>query len=174
MNYNLGGNFDSRINLNLREDKGYTYGAYTGFSGGPELGSFRFSSEINKDATALAITEVISELENYSSVGMTEDEFEYMQSAIGQRDALNYETPSAKLGLVAQILRYDLPLDYRKQQQAQLKETGLETLNALASDLINPEHMAIVVVGDIEKLKPQLESLGMPIIILDQEGALAE
>jgi zinc protease len=174
MNYNLGGNFDSRINLNLREDKGYTYGAYTGFSGGPELGSFRFSSEINKDATALAITEVISELENYSSVGMTEDEFEYMQSAIGQRDALNYETPSAKLGLVAQILRYDLPLDYRRQQQAQLKETGLETLNALASDLINPERMAIVVVGDIEKLKPQLESLGMPIIILDQEGALAE
>ncbi len=174
MNFNLGGTSESRIYLNLREDKGYTYGARTGFSGGRELGSFRFSSEINKDATADAIREVLTELESYSADGMTEEEYEHMQNAIGQRDALNYETPGAKLGLLAQVLRYDLPLDYRKQQQSLLKETGRETLNELAAKLIDPDNLAIIVVGDIDLIQPQIEQLGMAIKILDEEGELIQ
>ena len=174
MNFNLGGTSESRIYLNLREDKGYTYGARTNFSGGRELGSFRFSSEINKEATTAAITEVLTELESYSSDGMTEEEYQHMQNAIGQRDALNYETPGAKLGLLAQVLRYDLPLDYRKQQQSLLKETGRETLNELAAKLIDPDKLAIVVVGDLEAIRPEIEQLGMPVKLLDEEGILIE
>ena len=170
MNFNLGGTFDSRINLNLREEKGYTYGIFSGFNGGPELGSFRISSEINKDATAASITEVIGELEDYSGNGMTEDEYAYMQSAIGQRDARAYETPGAKLGLLLQVLRYDLPLDYRKQQKNLMLETDRETLNSLAGRLIDPENMAIVVVGDVPAIRPELESLGIPIKLLDEDG----
>jgi len=174
MNFNLGGTFDSRINLNLREDKGYTYGARTSFSGGRELGSFRFSSEVNKEATAEAINEVIAELESYSSNGMTEAEYQYMQNAIGQRDALSYETPGSKLGLLAAIIRHDLPLDYRRQQQSMLKETGRETLNSLATNLIDPENLAIVVVGDLEVIRPQIEQLELPVKVLDEEGELIE
>ncbi|MBT8052824.1 MAG: insulinase family protein [Xanthomonadales bacterium] len=170
MNFNLGGTFDSRINLNLREEKGYTYGIYSGFNGGPELGSFRISSEINKEATAESITEVLQELESYSSSGMTEDEYAFMQNAVGQRDARSYETPGAKLGLLAQVLRYDLPLDYRKQQKNLMAETARETLNELASRLIQPDNMAIVVVGDIPEIRPVLEPLGMPIRLLDEDG----
>ena len=174
MNFNLGGTFDSRINLNLREDKAYTYGARSGFSGGPELGSFRVSSEVNKGATAASITEIITELENYSSAGMTQDEYKYMQNAIGQRDALRYETPGAKLGLLSQIMRYELPLDYRRQQQLLLMETDRETLNNLAPKLIDPDNLAIVVVGDSEIIRPELEQLGMPVILLDEDGKLIE
>ena len=174
MNFNLGGTSESRIYLNLREDKGYTYGARTGFNGGRELGSFRFSSEINKETTADAIREVLSVLEKYSADGMTEEEYQHLQNAIGQRDALNYETPGAKLGLLAQILRYDLPLDYRKRQQSILKETGRETLNELAAKLIDPDNLAIVVVGDIEEIRPQVEQLELPIRMLDEEGFLIE
>jgi zinc protease len=170
MNFNLGGTFDSRINLNLREDKGYTYGISSGFSGGPELGSFRISSEINKEATAASISELIDELELYSSDGMTGEEYEYLQSAIGQRDARSYETPGAKLGLLSQILRYDLDLNYRKQQKTLLRETDRETLNALAERLIDADNMAIVVVGDIPEIRPQLEPLGIPIKVLDENG----
>ena len=170
MNFNLGGNFDSRINLNLREDKGYTYGISSGFSGGPELGSFRISSEVNKEATAASITEVLNELESYSADGMSGDEYEYMQSAIGQRDARSYETPGAKLGLLSQVLRYDLPLDYRKQQKDLLRETDLETLNALAGRQIDANNMAIIVVGDLPVIRPQLEALGMPIKVLNEDG----
>ncbi len=174
LNFNLGGSSESRIYLNLREDKGYTYGARTGFSGGRELGSFNFSSEINKEATSDAIREVLKELETYAAGGMTEEEYQFMQNAIGQRDALNYETPGAKLGLLANILRHDLPLDYRKQQQSLLKETGRETLNTLAAKLIDPDHMAIVVVGDLEAIRPQIEQLDMPVILLNEDGEQIE
>ena len=174
MNFNLGGTFDSRINLNLREDKGYSYGAYSGFSGGPELGSFRVSSEVDKDATAASITEIISELENYSTNGMTMDEYLYMQNAISQRDALRYETPGAKLGLLSQAMLYDLPLDYRKRQQLLLKESGREMLNALAARLIEPDKLAIVVVGDSGAIRGQLEQLGLAIKLLDEDGELIE
>ena len=68
-NFNLGGTFNSRINLNLREDKGYTYGARSGFDGGQEFGSFGVSSEVNKEATAASITEVLNELESYAADG---------------------------------------------------------------------------------------------------------
>ena len=122
-NFNLGGNFNSRINLNLREDKGYTYGARSGFSGGPEFGRFTVSSEVNKEATAASVTEVLNELERFTAEGMDEAEYDYMRSAVGQRDALQYETPGRKLGLLNNILRYDLPLNYRTQQANILKET---------------------------------------------------
>ncbi|MGA9573305.1 MAG: pitrilysin family protein, partial [Lysobacterales bacterium] len=115
-NFNLGGTFNSRINLNLREDKGYTYGARSGFDGGPEFGSFRVSTDVNKEATAASIGEVLNELQEYAAEGMNEAEYDYMRSAIGQRDALQYETPGNKLGLLGNILRYDLPLNYRTQQ----------------------------------------------------------
>jgi zinc protease len=174
LNFNLGGSSESRIYLNLREDKGYTYGARTGFIGGRELGSFRFSSEINKEATSDAIKEVLAELETYAADGMTEEEYQFMQNAIGQRDALNYETPGAKLGLLANILRYDLPLDYRKQQQSLLRETGRETLNTLATKLIDPDNLAIVVVGDVEAIRQQIELLEMPVKILNEDGEQIE
>jgi zinc protease len=174
LNFNLGGSSESRIYLNLREDKGYTYGARTGFNGGRELGSFHFSSEINKEATSDAIREVLVELENYSADGMTEEEYQFLQNAIGQRDALNYETPGAKLGLLANILRYDLPLDYRKQQQSLLRETGRESLNALAGRLIDPDNLAIVVVGDLETIRPQIEQLDMPVKLLDADAQQIE
>ncbi len=174
MNFNLGGTFDSRINLNLREDKGYTYGARSSFNGGPELGSFRVSSEVNKDATAASITEIIRELENYATNGMTVDEYQYMQNAISQRNALRYETPGAKLGLLSQAMLYDLPLDYRKRQQLLLKESGRESLNALAARMIDPGNLAIVEVGDSGAIRGQLEQLGIAVKLLDEEGELIE
>ncbi len=170
MNFALGGTFNSRINLNLREDKGYTYGARAYFTGDHEHGSYRFSSEVNKDATAASVIEVINELEAYASEGMTEEEYDYMRSAIGQRDALRYETPGSKLGLLGNILRYELPLNYRTLQKSVLQETDRETLNALASELIQPDNMAIVVVGDEAIIRPELEALGMPITVLDEDG----
>jgi zinc protease len=170
MNFNLGGTFDSRINLNLREDKGYTYGARSSFSAGLELGSFKVSAEVNKEATAASITEIINELENYSANGMTLDEYQYMQNAISQRDALRYETPGAKLGLISQAVLYDLPLDYRKRQQLLLKESDRETLNVLAAKLIDHGNLAIVVVGDSKTIRQQLEQLKITVKMLDEEG----
>ena len=169
-NFNLGGTFNSRINLNLREDKGYTYGARSRFSGSQEFGSFGVSAEVNKDATAASITEVLNELESFAADGMNEEEYDYMRSAIGQRDALQYETPGRKLGLLGNIQRYNLPLNYRTQQSNILKETDRETLNSLTNELIQPQNMAIVIVGDEATIRAELEALGMPIKSLDEDG----
>jgi zinc protease len=170
MNFNLGGTFDSRINLDLREDKGWTYGASTGFSGGREFGNFQFSAEINKEATADAIKAVLGQMQRYASEGMTEEEYQYLQSALGQRDALRYETPGAKLGLLDQVLTYDLPLDYRQMQQRILQETDRETLNQVAAQMLKPEQLAIIVAADVATVQPQLETLGIPIRLMDEDG----
>jgi zinc protease len=174
MNFNLGGTFDSRINLNLREDKGYTYGARSGFSGGLELGRFSVSSEVKKEATAASIIEIFNELENYSSNGMTPDEYRFMQNAISNRDALSYETPGSQLGLLSMVMHYELPLDYRIKQQSLLNESDRETLNALAGKLIDPDRLAIVVVGDSKAIRPQLDPLGITIKLLNEEGELID
>jgi zinc protease len=173
-NFPLGGSFSSRINLNLREDKGYTYGARSFMSGGPEDGMFMFSSEVRQDATADALNEVLTELEDFDQNGMDETEFNFMRSAIGQTDARRYETPGAKLGLLNNILRYDLPLDYRSQQNAILRETDRETLNRIMSEVLEPENQAIVVVGDEAAIRADLEALGMPIVELDEDGYVKE
>lgn len=169
-NFPLGGNFNSRINLNLREDKGYTYGARTYLSGDPESGLYTFSAEVKKDATADALNEVLTELETYDGKGMTAAEFDYLRAAIGQQEARKYETPGDKLGLLDRILSYDLPLDYRTQQNALLKETDRKTLNKVITGVLDPDNMAIVVVGDAASIREGLEALEMPIVELDEDG----
>ncbi len=104
MNYALGGAFNSRLNLNLREDKGWTYGARSGFSGGKQTGDFEFSSGIRGNATDSAMIEIIKELKDYSAKGITDEELAFMKSAIGQRDALRYETGFQKAGFIGNIL----------------------------------------------------------------------
>lgn len=169
-NFPLGGNFNSRINLNLREDKGYTYGARSYLIGEPQEGQYMMSSEVKKDATADALNEVLEEFAKYDSEGMTESEFNYLRSAIGQQEARKYETPGDKLSLLNNILRYDLPLDYRSQQGAMLKETDRKTLNKVITGLLDPENMAIVVVGDAANIRESIAELGMPIVELDEDG----
>jgi zinc protease len=100
LNYALGGSFNSRINLNLREDKGWTYGARTAFDGDDYGGSFGFSSGIRADATDSALKEVVSEMRNYAENGINEEELLFMKNAIGQRDALRYETGAQKAAFI--------------------------------------------------------------------------
>jgi len=68
------------------------------------------------------------------------------------------------------VLTYKLPLDFRRQQQAILQETDRETLNQLAQKLLKPKQAAIIVVADVATVRPQLEALGMPIRMMDQDG----
>ena len=92
MNFALGGGFNSRLNLNLREDKGWTYGARSSFNADDYTGEFEFSSGIKAEATDSALAEVITELKNFEQNGIRPEELAFMKSANGQRDALRYET----------------------------------------------------------------------------------
>jgi zinc protease len=170
MNYVLGGNFNSRLNLNLREDKGWTYGARANFSGNKYSVEYTFSSGIRANATDSALTEVLKEMKNYSSNGISDDELKFMKSAIGQRDALQYETPGQKSGFINRLLEYNLEGDYIDLQNKILSSISKEEINALAKKWINTEKMNILLVGDKEKILPGLQKFGLEIVELDADG----
>ena len=164
MNFPLGGAFNSRINLNLREDKGYTYGARSFFSGDKLAGAFIASAEVRADATDKSVIEFVNEIKGYADKGITSEELAFMRNAINQRDALKYETPRAKLGFLAQILEHDLTPDFVKQRSQIVESISAEEINALAKQHLQLDEMIIVVVGNSEVLKPQLEALGYEVV----------
>jgi zinc protease len=170
MNYVLGGAFNSRVNLNLREDKGWTYGARSGFDGDNYGGDFEFSSGIKAGATDSALTEVMKELNKYAAGGITDEELTFTKSAIGQRDALRYETGPQKAGFISRILDYNLPADYVDQQNKILAGITKKEIDALAKKWIHPEKMNMLLVGDKAKILPGLQKLGYDIVELDSDG----
>lgn len=163
MNFVLGGNFNSRINLNLREDKGYTYGAHSGFRADRYAGIFSASAAVRANVTAESIQEFLKEISRYQQQGMTPQELEFMRKAINQSDALAYETPGAKLGFMAAILQYQLASDFTAKRNQIVRDITLEELNELAKRHLDPATFSIVVVGPAAQLRPQLEKLGMPV-----------
>ena len=167
MNFPLGGNFNSRINLNLREDKGYTYGANSYFSGGKTLGSFGAGGDFNAVNTLESIQEIFDEIEQYKQHGPDEDEMALMKNAFTQSDALKYETPGSKARFLRHLLVYGLNETYTEQQLAIINQISAQTMTALAREHLDVNEMQIIVVGDAESLRPQLESLGRPVIDFD-------
>ena len=170
MNYPLGGAFNSRINLNLREDKGYTYGARSFFNGEETRGYYRAGAGVKADTTAASIVEFLKELKGYYETGITEDELSFTKSAIGQRDARAYETPRQKLGFLGRMMTYDLDAGFVDEQSSILQGMTKAQIDALAKKHINPNEMIIVVVGDKEGNMESLKALGMPIVELGEDG----
>ncbi|WP_444994965.1 M16 family metallopeptidase [Aliikangiella sp. IMCC44359] len=164
MNFPLGGAFNSRINLNLREDKGYTYGARSYFSGDKVTGSYTASAEVRADATDKSLVEFVKEISAYADKGISTEELSFIRKAINQRDALKYETPRAKLSFLAQILENDLAPDFVKQRMKIVENITAEEINALAKKHLNLKDMVIVIVGNSKVLKPQIEALGYEVV----------
>ena len=164
MNFALGGAFNSRINLNLREDKGYTYGARSYFNGGKLSGYYTATAEVRADATDKSIAEFINEIKDYSERGITDDELMFMRNSINQKDALKYETPRAKLAFLAQILEHDLTPDFVRQRSEIVTNITKAEINALAKKHLSVDDMLMVVVGDAKTLRPQLKALGYKVL----------
>lgn len=170
MNYALGGDFNSRLNLNLREDKGWTYGARSSFTADEYTGEFEFSSGIRADATDSALIEVMKELKNYRDNGITEAELKFMKNSLGQRDALLYETGFQKAGFIGRILDYNLPANYVDQQNKILASLTRQQVNDMAKKLLNPEKMNILLVGDKARIIEGVKKTGYEVIELDVDG----
>lgn len=159
MNFPLGGAFNSRINLSLREDKGYTYGAHSYF-----YGAYTANAEVRADVIDKSIVEFVNEIQNYADNGISDDELAFMRNAINQKDALKYETPGRQLGFLAQILEHNLTTDFVKKHNEIVANISKAEINALAKKHLDFSQMLVVVVGDAKTLKPQLEALGYQVI----------
>ena len=169
-NYILGGAFNSRLNLNLREDKGWTYGARSSFNADEYAGEFQFSSGIKADATDSALSEVMREMKQYIANGVKPEELTFLKSAIGQNDALRYETSAQKAAFIRRILEYNLPANYMEAQNKILANMTTEELTKIANKYIQPDKMNILLVGDKAKIIEGVKKLGYEIVELDSDG----
>ncbi|HZI01470.1 MAG TPA: pitrilysin family protein [Flavisolibacter sp.] len=170
MNYPLGEDFTSRLNQNLRETKGWTYGAGSGFSANKYTGDFRFSSGIRADVTDSALMEVMREFNDYTQKGPTAEEVAFMKTAIAQSEALNYETAGQKAAFIRRILEYNLAANYTEQQNKILKSMTPAQMKAIANQYLRPEKLNILLVGDKARILEGVKKLGYEIVELDADG----
>ena len=133
MNFVLGGNFNSRMNLNLREDKGWTYGISSFFTAGSTdyPGLFMVSAGIKTKATDSAITEVIKIIKNYIDNGISDEELEFTKKSLLGGDALKYESPFSKLRFINQILDHNLDKNFNTEKDMIVKNITKDEINAL-------------------------------------------
>jgi zinc protease len=174
MNYPLGTGFTSRLNQMLRETKGWTYGAGSRYSGDSYGGTFLFSSGIRADVTDSALAEVMKEFNDYVQNGPTETELKFMQAAVAQSDALNYETTFQKANFIRRILEYNLPADFVQQQSKILKGMTQQQMKAIAAKYLQPNKINILLVGDKARILPGIQKLGYDIVELDVDGNKVE
>ncbi|MCG9910549.1 MAG: insulinase family protein [Flavobacteriales bacterium] len=160
MNYPLGGAFNSRINLNLREKNGWTYGARAGFTSTDYVNVYVGSAGVKLEATDSALSEFVREIKEFKKNGLKADELAFAQSAISQSEALKYETPGQKSGFLKLIMDngYDKDLSAKRNKIA--AKMSLTEANELARKLLNTDEMVIVVVGDKAKLADKMKALG--------------
>lgn len=169
-NFVLGGNFNSRLNLNLREDKAWTYGARSVFGGSKYPGPFLAGGGIKAVATDSAVVEFIKEIKKYADSGITPEELAFTKSSIGQADALEYETPAQQAGVLKRIITYNLGKNYVDKQNEILKNISKDEIDALAKKYLPYDKMNIIVVGDKANTFAGLSKLGYELIELDTDG----
>lgn len=172
MNYKLGGSFNGIVNLILREEKGYTYGARTNFSGSKFPGYFIASSGVQSDATLESAQIFRDEMKKYRN-GINEEDLRFTKDALIKSNALRFETIGALRGMLSQITWYDLPFNYIKEQEKQISDMTLEEHKMLAQKYIDPDKMIYLIVGDKATQYEKLKELrfGSPIL-LDKNGNL--
>ncbi len=175
MDFPLGESFNSRLNLDLREYRGWTYGARCNFAGDKYSGEFTFSAGIKVAATDSALTDILFILNKYLKEGMTAEELSFTQKSMGLSEARKYETGFQKAGFLSRVMDYDLPADYTKKQNEILNKITLEELNNLAvQHLPSNGRMNIVLAGDKAKVWDNLHNFGFEVIELDKEGNMVK
>lgn len=163
LNHPLGGAFSSRLNLNLREQKGWTYGIRSGFTGGLTPGWFQVGAAVETGVTLPAVREILLELERFRADGVTEGEVEFARLSLSQTLYGQYEPAGAKAAFAGNVGKYGWPADYPLRRLAWLERMTRGELDALARRHLALEALEIVCVGDARRLLPELEQLGLPV-----------
>jgi zinc protease len=167
-NYKLGGSFNGLFNLILREEKGFTYGARSNFSGAKNYGTFTASSMVRTNSTLESVNIFKTEMEKYREI-IPQEYIDFTKSALLKSNARNFETLGSLLNMLNNISTFNLPTDYIKQEEAFVKGLTVEKQLELARKYIDPSKMYYVVVGDAATQLNELEKVGLgkPILVKD-------
>ncbi len=174
MNQVLGGQFSARVNMNLREDKGYTYGARTSFSFRKGAGPFTASAGVQTAVTKESVIEFMKELNGIrGSIPVTQEELDYSKQSMIRGFPRSVETVGQISGRLADLFVYNLPPDYMNEYLEMISAVTLADVKRVANKYLQPDNMAILVVGDREKIEPGLRAIdgwGSRIAFLDTDG----
>lgn len=165
MNAILGGLFSSRINLNLREAHGYTYGAHSGFDWRRQAGPFSADAAVKSEVTAEAIHEVLAEMERMRAEPVTPDELSLATSYLGGVFPIRYETTDAIAAAIANLVVYGLGNGWLDTYRDRVRAVTLDGVHRAAQSHLRPDELQIVVVGDSEVVRGPLEKLGIGEVV---------
>jgi len=170
MNYQLGGSFNGVLNMILREEKGFTYGANSGFGGDLYSGTFQASSSVMSAATRESVEIFRDEIARYRK-GISEEDLLFTRDAMTLSNTRRFETAGALLGMLGQIATYDLPFDYVAREEETVRSMTLDRHRELAQQYLDVDRMIYLVVGDAATQLDALRGLGFGNpILLDVNG----
>ncbi|MDF1501762.1 pitrilysin family protein [Roseisolibacter sp. H3M3-2] len=170
MNAILGGLFNSRVNLNLREVHGYTYGAHSGFDWRVQAGPFVVASAVQSEHTAAAAREVLLEVDRIRAEPVLPEELSLATSYLDGVFPIRYETTSAIAGALANLTLFGLPDDYFDAYRARVRAVTVEDVQRVARAHLAPERLQLLVVGDPDAVRAPVEALGFgPISVTEPE-----
>lgn len=174
LNMILGGQFSSRINLNLREDKGYTYGALSRFNYHKDAAHFYVSTSVGAENTANALIEIDKEI-NKIKEGISDEELKFTKSSMIRKFPSNFETlRQISVNLIGKVV-YGLKNDYFNTYIESVLNVTKEDVNKAAADNIFPENIKYVITGDKNIIRPQLKNIMFADVVeINSDGEVIE
>ncbi len=173
MNDIIGGQFSARVNMNLREDKGWAYGAYTFLQGAAGQRPFMVYAPVQTDKTTESLQELLKELKAYKTTAPATSE-ELERSILNNVRSLpgTYETSNSVLGSLTSSARYERPWNYPETVKGQYEALTIADIKATADEVIHPESLIWVIVGDREKIEAGIRSLNLGPVEVKQASDL--
>jgi zinc protease len=168
----LGGLFNSRLNMQLREAKGYTYGASAGFDLRRGAGPFTARAAVNTEVTVPAILDTIAELVRMRDAPVEQAELASARDFLVGVFPLRFETPSAVVGALSGLAVHGLPIDELVDYRRRIEAVDIEAVAAAARSHLHVDRAAIVLVGDVDAFGPALEAAGLGTIVIDRDTGI--
>ncbi|HUP55309.1 MAG TPA: pitrilysin family protein [Methylomirabilota bacterium] len=165
----LGGLFSSRLNMQLREAKGYTYGASAGFDMRRGAGPFSARAAVNTEVTVPAVLDTLVELERMRDRPVEASELAAARDFLVGVFPLRFETPGAVVGALAGLAVHDLPVDELIGYRDRIEAVDIEAVAAAARSHLHVDRAAILLVGDADAFGPALEAAGLGKVLVDRD-----
>jgi zinc protease len=175
LNRALGGQFSSRLNQNLRERRGLTYGAWSAFMPLRRPGPLLAGGAFHTEGTGEAVGELLGEIRRMREYGITEEELTFARESMAGAFALAFETPAQIAGTLHNIPLYDLPRDYYDTYVERIRSVSADDCRLIAEKWLEVEAMTVVIVCDAASVRPQLEQTGIGrITFCDADGGFIQ
>ena len=175
LNFCFGGQFSARLNQNLRQDKGYSYGFHSGISWFREPSLLVAGGSVQTAVTRESVHETLKEFDDiHSQRPVTGEELEAAKAGTLLGYPAGFERPGQVLAQVIQLIQHGLPDEYFRGVKDRISGVTLDDVRTAGQERIRPKGLKILVVGDLATVEPGLREIGLPVVVLDNEGAVAE